>query len=365
MSPEPTREARRAAQLRRRAERAAPPTPAPPVERTGRTRPRKVIAYVGNFTQPFCTERHVEQALAELGYRVLRLQESRLDFRTVPRAVARSRASMLLWTRTWDVNHRAAFAALAELRSMHIPTASFHLDRWWGLDREYQITSEPFFRTDMVFTADGGREDDWKAAGIEHRWLPPAVSGPDCAPTRPDPAAWPHEVVFVGSHPYPHKEWAPYRTQVIDTARAVAGDRFAVLPGLTSSGARNPAIREGRLRQLYATAKIVVGDSCLAGGVTHYVSDRIPETLGRGGFLIHPRVEGVTDGGVWTEGEHLACYDLGDFDELARLVAYYLDPARDDERRRIAAAGREFTLAHHTYKHRMDVVLREVGLPCP
>lgn len=317
------------------------------------------IAYVGNFQHPFCTERHVEQALREMGWRVLRLQESRVNWRTIPRQVRASRARLLLWTRTWDVDHRDAAVGMAGVRAANVPMVSFHLDRWWGLDREYQITTEPFFRTDHVFTADGGHPERWVKAGVNHHWLPPGVSGPDCAPHDPDPRAWPHPVVFVGSHPYPHKEWAPYRAQAIETVRQVVGDdQFAVLPGLTPTGARRPAIRQHSLRQLYATVKIVLGDSCLAGGATHYWSDRIPETLGRGAFLIHPYVEGIED--WYTDGQHLALYPQGDWDALAETVRYWL--AHDDERQKVAAAGRELVLGRDTYRHRMETVLATVGV---
>lgn len=320
---------------------------------------RPTIAYVGNFTHPFCTERHVEQALRHLGWHVVRLQESRVVWSRLAGQVRSSRASMLLWTRTWDVDADAANTALAKVRALQVPTVSFHLDRWWGLDRQEQVQRVPFFRTDHVFTADGGHDDDWAAAGVNHHWLPPGVSGFDCAPADPDPVRWPEPVVFVGSHPYPHVEWRPHRTAMLDTVRKVVGaDRLAILPGLQADGARRPAIRQGDLRQLYATAKVVVGDSCLAGGATRYWSDRIPETLGRGGFLIHPHVAGIED--WYQDGEHLALYPLGDWDALAAQVTYWLD--HDDERAKVAAAGRDLVLSRDTYVHRMRHVLDVVGL---
>ena len=266
---------------------------------------------------------------------------------------------MLLWTRTWDTDHRTAEVGMAQVRQAGVPMVSFHLDRWWGLDREYQIGSEPFFKTDHVFTADGGNEARFAAAGVNHHWSPPGVSGPDCLPHAPDPVRWPHPVVFVGSHPYPHKEWAEYRSTAIRTVRSVVGaDQFAVLPGLDAKGQRMPAIRQQALRSLYATAKVVLGDSCLAGGATRYWSDRIPETLGRGGFLIHPYVEGIED--WYTDGQHLALYEQGDWKGLAAAVRYWLD--HDDERQKVAAAGRQLVLGRDTYRHRMESVLETVGV---
>jgi spore maturation protein CgeB len=61
----------------------------------------------------------------------------------------------------------------------------------------------------------------------------------------------------------------------------------------------------------------------------------------------------------FTASEHLVTYrDPGD---LRRLVGHYL--ARDEERRRIAAAGQRHVHAHHTYDHRMErltTLIREI-----
>ena len=138
------------------------------------------------------------------------------------------------------------------------------------------------------------------------------------------------------------------------------GRHFQVLPNGIDARYRRPAIRGRALRDLYATVPIVVGDSCLAGGVTRYVSDRIPETLGRGGFLIHPHVEGVTDGTLFESGVHLQTFEVGDHERLLWLIDHYL--ANPAERAQIAAAGREHVLGHHTYEHRMRSVLSEMGL---
>jgi spore maturation protein CgeB len=84
----------------------------------------------------------------------------------------------------------------------------------------------------------------------------------------------------------------------------------------------------------------------------------VPETVGRGGLLIHPAVDGVTDGTLYTDREHLVTYPLGDFDEMLRLVDHYLE--HETEREAIRAAGRAHVAAHHTYRHRMEAVLAAV-----
>jgi hypothetical protein len=226
--------------------------------------------------------------LEELGHTVVPLQENALDFATVPGLARQHGAAMLLWTRTWDVDRAPALAALAALRAQGVVTVAYHLDRWLGLDREYQLDSEPFFRVDHVFTADGTDPEAWERRGIRHHWSPPGVLG---AEARRAPQAAPrsrqrrHDVIFVGSHPYPHKEWAPVRGALIDGFAAHFGRRFAVWP----NGRRS--IRGRHLAALYQSAKVVLGDSCLVPPVRRYwCVDEQTEMLTRRGWLCHDQV---------------------------------------------------------------------------
>src|SRR5690606_15314764 len=137
-------------------------------------------------------------------------------------------------------------------------------------------------------------------------------------------------------------------SQLIAWLRDTYGSRCRFWPV-----AGEPPIRGDALRDLYASVKVVVGDSCFAGdprGV-RYCSDRIPETIGRGGFLVHPEVPGVTDGTLYTTGQHLVTWPAGDWQRLRTEIDTAL--ANPDRRRTIAAAGREHVLAHHTYEVRM------------
>lgn len=306
-----------------------------------------IVAYVGNFRHSWCTEIHVKASLEALGHRVVPLQEDQSSWATIPRVVKRQRCDMLLWTRTWGGDNAAADRGLQQLRDAGVPSVSFHLDRWWGLERQYQLDEEAFFRTDLVVTAERGRDEDWASKNITHRWLPPGVFHAECEPVEPDHDRFPHDVVFVGSHPYPHPGWEPARTAMLQSVEQLVGDRLGVWP-------QNGKPLRGRdLQTLFASATIVIGDSCLMGDVTHYWSDRIPETLGRGGFLIHPAVEGLSD--WYRDGVDLVTYPLGDYGTLVNLVADFLsaDRARDD----IAAHGRQTVLDRDTYVHRMTTVL--------
>jgi hypothetical protein len=315
------------------------------------------LAYIGNFEPRHSTENEVFKGALDAGHEITAWQENTRDtWERLPDEAYMH--DLVLWTRTgWDWPHATGWdwetatahqrVLLAACREAGVPVVGFHLDRWWGLDREGQVRSEPFFEADLLCTADGGHTADWADAGVNHRWLPPAVSRFECEPAAPS-RRYASDVAFVGSwRPGYHHEWS-HRPELVAWLRRTYGGRCRFWPR-----ERGHAVRGAELRTLYASTKVNVGDSCLAGGATRYWSDRIPETLGRGGFLLHPYVEGIEE--HFTDGEHLRLWPLGDWGELRRLVDYYLE--HDDERRRIAAAGRAHVLAHHTYTVRVGQVL--------
>ena len=306
------------------------------------------VAYRGNFQpgvpRPWSTETHVAAALEGLGHRVVRLQENRVTWAACERAGRR--AGLFLWQRTWDIDPAGGHRTLAALDAAGIPTVSFHLDLYVGLDRQRGLTDDPFWRSRIVFTADGGHDDVFAGLGINHHWLPPAVAEEECVAVPADPGRFPHRVVFVGSHPYPHPEWRPHRTRMIASLKRHYRQQFKVWPD-------RGAIRGRDLAALYATADVVVGDSCLAGQVARYWSDRVPETVGRGGFLIHPEVPGMDD--WYVHGRDLVTYPPGDWDALRKQIDYFL--ARPDERAAVVGRGRALVLARDTYRHRMGAVL--------
>jgi spore maturation protein CgeB len=81
--------------------------------------------------------------------------------------------------------------------------------------------------------------------------------------------------------------------------------------------------------------------------------------LGSGGFYLGRHIEGIET--FATGGEHCAWYR--DSVDAAELTQYYL--ARPSDRERIAKAGRSHALAHHTYAHRLALLLQGKSYPLP
>jgi hypothetical protein len=301
-----------------------------------------VIRYVGNFRETYCTETHLAKTLENLGHEVIRLQED-----TTQDVVGK--CDLFLFTRTWG--NTVKMEHLQEYKKMKIPTVSWHLDLYVGLQRDGGIDNDPFWRTDFVFTPDGDPKsaEVFKEKGINHHYMKPGVFKDECyIPKIPTPDR--HELIFVGSYNY-HPEW-PYRQQLIDFLKST-------YPQFEHWGPEGRGLVRGdALNRLYANTKVVVGDSlCLGFDKPYYWSDRVYETLGRGGFLIHPYIEGMDE--EFVDGVHLAYYKYGDFEELKAKIDYFLqaDRVREDIRK----IGHEFVKKHATYENRakdvLDVVL--------
>ena len=305
------------------------------------------IAYIGNFEPEHSTENHVYRALAHNEHEVMQFQENNLE-RWNQLVGSIKDFDMVLWTRTgWSppIPNEVQFGMMLAASRVGIPTVGYHLDRWWGLNRTHEVSSQPFFKVSLLITADGHPEHQEKfaAAGVNHVWFPPGVSLHEALREPEFVQGLSHDVLFVGSHLDYHVEWK-YRLQLVDFLKKRYGARLGLypIPG-------QHALRGQDLVNLYHSSKVVVGDSCLNGGITNYWSDRIPETLGRNGFLIHPNVEGMND--YFTPDEHLVTYDLGDWPRLQELIEKYLDD--EESRDKISRAGQAHVLENHTYEVRM------------
>lgn len=316
------------------------------------------IAYAGNFDPPASTENEVRKALEHLGHDVWLCQEGQPDrWRELTDRVVDF--DVVLWTRTADlakrIPHGEQRRMLLQARRVGVPTCAVHLDRWWGLrenGREDSVWSEPFFRCEHFFSTDGAHDTEWAVADVNHHWMPPGVSEFECVPGTPRDE-WRSDIGFLGSWRHYHGEHS-HRRELVEWLRSTYGDRVRFFP---EPG--QPGIRGDDLRDLIASVKVWVGDSCLApradgGQMVRYWSDRIPEVTGRGGFLLHPFVEGLAD------CHQILTWPMGDWAKLADLIDRYLED--DHARTTVAAANHSETLRRHTYSVRMAQVLEAV---CP
>lgn len=318
-----------------------------------------LISYVGNRKnlasdgKSFNTEAHIASTLEKLGHTVNFIQEDEIQFGTLPTRVKGS--DLFLWTRTRP--DRVYDSDLKAIEGLGIPTVSFHLDKYTGIARDGGMgIGSPFWHTQYVFSPEGSPEaqEIFKLHGINQFYLPAGVYEDECYLAEPVDE-FKHDVVFVGGgSQYMHSEWE-YRKLLVGWLQTTFGDRFV------KYGHPERWVRGAELNQLYASSKIVIGDTlCKDFTDSYYYSDRAFETTGRGGFLIHPYIPGITD--HFIDRKEIVLYSYGNFKQLENLVKYYLE--HDDQREAIRLAGFERTKSNNTYTQRMQTmlsVLKEQG----
>lgn len=298
------------------------------------------IGFIGNFEPPFSTENDRKWSLEKLGHIVIPFQENRTgDVELISRM---KDLDLLLYSHThgWEIPQLKEFFTFC--KGENIPTVSVHLDRWAGLERESDIGKEATWFTEYQFMADFSPEAQalYKKHNLNAFYLKPGVVERDCYIDK-NYGNFMYDVVFVGSKGY-HKEY-PFRARLVDFLHETYGDRFG------HYGADGEGVARGEaLNRLYAVSKVVVGDSCF-GGRPNYVSDRYYETRGRGGFLIHPRVNGVDYDGV-------GFYPKEDLKELQNTIDYWL--SHDEARENMRWRGFSRVRFHETYTQRAEEMLK-------
>jgi hypothetical protein len=304
---------------------------------------------LGNFGVDHSSETHHANTLEQLGHTIERIQEPS-SVQQILEQLNLEIDDLFVWVHTHGWHTPEMHVVLAMLREAGMPSMSYHLDRWLGLARQAEIGRDAVFAVDDWFTVDQQQADYLNDhTPTKAHYLPAGVYDRECYCDRRD--AWDNGVIFVGSRGY-HPEYS-YRPKLVDwLATNYLGFQHWGGDGLGT-------IRGAALNQLYASTKVVVGDSLrLDGDDGSYWSDRVYETLGRGGFLIHPHTTGLAQ--QFKDGEHLVFYQHGDFDELKFLIDYYLEA--DAEREEIRRAGHELVKAQHTYTNRWQSILDTLGL---
>jgi hypothetical protein len=277
-----------------------------------------------------------------MGHTVVELQENRVNASEV--LAAAIKCDLFLWTHTHSFSTSGDMrGVLATLKASGVPTAMLHLDLYWGIPaREQQIGRADFWGCADSFTADGNHQAEFAARNVRHHYLPPAVVERGCyrGQFRSEYAA---DVAFVGARQY-HSEY-PFRARLIAWLEQTYGHRFRYV---------GDGLREANLNSFYASTKILVGDCCFSG-TPLYTSDRLYETVGRGGFILYPEIPGVSIPGLVT----FAPQNLHD---LKEKIDYYLDPAHEAERVAKRYEATSHVWQHDTYTSRMNTLLDTVGL---
>jgi hypothetical protein len=167
------------------------------------------------------------------------------------------------------------------------------------------------------------------------------------------PSRYRCDLSFVGSGQYPHRHELLRRLAAVGRLQ-VRGPEWEGVGDLPVVGG---PVWGSRFARVVGGAAISIGAHAIAGQETQTACDsnRIWKVLGCGGFYLGPWQPGSDE--FARGGEHCVWYRNAD--EAVALAERYL--AATSERSEMAAAGRRHALDHHTYAHRLPLLLEGRG----
>lgn len=315
------------------------------------------IVFLGNFEVSYSSENHHAKSLESLGHTVCKLQERTIKDSFVLQQAMNSDLFIWVHTHNWATPGRLGMAhVLEELKKANIPTMTYHLDLWFGLERQKDLEEDDFYKTIGHFFATDKLMTDWfnENTNVKGHFLPAGVYDKECYIHEDyNKDEFDYDVIFVGSKRYHHEH--KYRAELIDFLRRIYGKRFLHVGGDGDTG----TVRGNDLNRIYAKSRIAVGDSLnIDFNYPYYTSDRLFESTGRGGFTIYPRIKGLEE--YFVDGEEIVFYEHGNLEDLKSKIDKYLDD--NSTRELIRLNGHERTKQEHTYIHRWATIIKELGL---
>lgn len=196
-----------------------------------------------------------------------------------------------------------------------------------------------------------GQVETYRRAGVDVvKFLPQGVDPEQDRPAPDAPREYHCDASFVGSGHFAHR---------YDVLRAVgAAVRLQIRgPGWTTAPGDLPVVggpvHGRRLAQVIRGAAVSLGVNADPAQDREpcSVSNRMWRVMGCAGFYLGRRVPGIESFAIG--GQHCAWYSSAR--DAAELARHFL--TRPEERQQIADAGHRHALAHHTYAHRLAILL--------
>lgn len=299
------------------------------------------VFFIGDFKKHYSSEVYIAYGLEQCGAEVIRWQEDRRSpLPELVEYISKFNPDFVLVAKNRLYTNGALLIERMKWRG--IPTVSWLFDLYVNLPAEMGITrttNDSPFQCDYIFTSDGGLHNHLKRDNV--LTLRQGIHGPEAVLGTPYPVK--HDVVFIGSDTYMS------RHKLINDLRTTYGERFCHY----GIGGNGPETRGMDLNNLLASVKIVVGDSVPSD---NYWSNRIYEILGRGGFLLHPKVNGLEKDFQYFK--HFVPFEHGNFPQIKQIIDYYLE--HDEEREKIRLLGHKFVKENYTYTKRCEELLKKV-----
>lgn len=306
------------------------------------------ILYVANHDQANSNddEGSVTHALQQLGHDVIRVSERKTG------KVPYTKADLLLFHK-W--HEPSVLSHVLRSRNYPMPKVFWFFDLVdWPSDPSLKPRCDArktWMRdilplVDLGFCTDGdwvdrvnlSTENDLPPYQDKLVWLPQGFDERLSAAS-PDGLIGGPEILFTGVG----ARGGVDRESFIEEMTRTYGSRFLHVPR---------GLHGKELARLVASAKVVVApDSPVTD---RYWSNRVYLTLGLGGVLLHPWSKGLDE--QYNEGDKTNLFFYNTRKSLHGLIEVLL--TSESDRALLRQRGRETTLAKHTYRHRVETLLR-------
>lgn len=297
---------------------------------------KKTICFIGKFEELY-DEEGKARALEKVGFRVLRFDEQVFNNSKIEnqKTLFDTKPDYVFFTKL-RTPQKSVFLEMCA--SKGIKTVCWLPDLYFNIEREAELLSDPIFKSDYVFTPDGGNQSKFEKLNINHICVRQGVSEEYLSLNNQDKDI---DILFVGTLNPMH---LPYRKMLLDKMVDVYGERFQWYGKYNDREVRN-----SQLESLYSRAKIVIGD-CVESD--SYWSNRVYEVTARGGFLIHPKVNDLEL--HFEDRKDIVFFERHNLENLIHLIDFYID--KEELRNEISKSGYEKTKSKNLLIHRANKI---------
>jgi len=321
------------------------------------------IGYIGKFERIY-DEQGIAISLEKLGIEVVRYDINQIqnNFNFFLEKLKTSKLDFLMSPK-WPISNLNELFTFC--KANNIKTITYHPDGYYNYNvapehhsvlgndnwigtRHESVTRENknlIYLADFVFTPEGYANKAYKELGINHYTLRQGIYNGCCY--KGNPIYKPYDILFVGNDIGPHHG---YRHELITFLKETYKDRFLQI------GKNNEhEVRMDNLNDLIASSKIIIGESIIH---PFYWSNRIYETIGRGGFCLHAYHEGIEK--EYEIGKHFdVFYREKGFEEIANKINYWLK--NNEKREQVANNGMIHTQKYHTLYNRVVELVKIIN----
>lgn len=275
------------------------------------------------------TEQHIKFAFEKAGHQVVLFDENNYIKNEI---IAETKDADLFLFHKGGVKDGMSFMRFIELLgNVTCPKVCWYFDKIWG-DREAVMENlipyiDKLFLTDETWM----RRHSYENVEVLHQGI-----GTENTALGEYKEELKTDIAFVG-------QIYGDRIEFVEKLKARYGENFRVFGNIFNRDLYN----------LAASTKIFIAPD--SPGDDFYWSSRVYMTLGSGGFLLHPKYEGLKK--QFKDKEHLVYYT--DFNDMCDKIDFYL--ADEKKRKRIQQSGYKECVSKHNYELRCQTLLEKLS----